>query len=199
MIFNLKFLELINKQIRRKKSVVKEELITEEIDDSNVNKDEVGSFWKHSAENTKSYILENLMLANANGTLDEKFHYLHSSGMEGFAIDLKNRGDSFQYWRMVQRALLERLQIIRYVKQYAGIESSKQEDELSANYKYYLKPSYKLNKSLPMNQLYGNISLELILKNDVPFRFKFLSNTYSDRNYKEPMPFEDLIKYLCKA
>jgi len=47
-----------------------------------------------------------------------------------------------------------------------------------------------------MNQLYGNVSIELVLQNSQVFRFIFRTNYYSDRNYEEVKDFNDLLHLM---
>ena len=48
----------------------------------------------------------------------------------------------------------------------------------------------------PIDQRYGNISLELILYNDKPHYLKLMASVYSDRLYSEPESFSDLVELL---
>jgi hypothetical protein len=60
--------------------------------------------------------------------------------------------------------------------------------------KYYLKPP--ISHEIPIDQIYGNVIIELTLKNNLPFKFKVIVNVYSDRLYSEARNFEDLISFL---
>ena len=59
---------------------------------------------------------------------------------------------------------------------------------------YYLKPPIQMEP--PIDQRYGNISLELILHNDKPHYLKLMASVYSDRLYSEPESFSDLVELL---
>lgn len=55
--------------------------------------------------------------------------------------------------------------------------------------RHYLKPVPSLNDGEPMNQLYGNLMLELIVRNQKPFLLKVMASLYAGRQYREPLPF----------
>lgn len=62
--------------------------------------------------------------------------------------------------------------------------------------RHYLKPALKnLNQAgFPLNQLYGNILIELTKINDRPTHLKFQTNHYNDSKYKRALPFDDLME-----
>jgi len=66
--------------------------------------------------------------------------------------------------------------------------------DVKAIEKYYLKPP--VSATIPIDQLFGNVILELNYKNNNPSRFKMIANIYSDRLYNEARTFEDLITLL---
>ncbi len=70
-------------------------------------------------------------------------------------------------------------------------ESGKKVEKLE---KYHLKPP--ISSEVPIDQLYGNIIIELFHKNNIPDRIRLMANVYSDRLYKEPKNFGDLINVL---
>ncbi len=60
--------------------------------------------------------------------------------------------------------------------------------------KYYLKPP--LQVKAPIDQLYGNIALELHYLNDTPNYLKLTASIYSDRAYKPHQDFDDLVEKI---
>jgi len=60
--------------------------------------------------------------------------------------------------------------------------------------RYYLKP--RLPDTNPIDQMYGNIHLELLKQDKNETRLKFLVTVYSDRNYTIPRDFSDLMSLL---
>ena len=58
----------------------------------------------------------------------------------------------------------------------------------------YLKPKPAFVE--PIEQLYGNIHIEVIYIDDEPYRLKLVANTYSDRKYTSPLGFEELVEKI---
>ncbi len=64
--------------------------------------------------------------------------------------------------------------------------------------RYYLKPKLSHEDfTSKRKQIYGNILLELHSKDEQPQYLKLLVTTFTDANYHNALPFEDLIEHLC--
>ncbi len=113
------------------------------------------------------------------------FHIINSPGIRGIAKDIE-KDESIEKWTSFLSFICEKHKQIGYVL--------KVQDEKDKNGKihsrYYLKPSIKLQMQNPAEQLYGNVTLELISKNNNPLRIKCQTTYYSDRNFKEVRPFK---------
>jgi len=59
---------------------------------------------------------------------------------------------------------------------------------------YHLKPS--VSNKIPVNQMYGNVEIEVLKHNQEEKRLKFLVSVYSDRKYTEPWEINDLMYFL---
>lgn len=63
--------------------------------------------------------------------------------------------------------------------------------------RHYLKPRFTWPfEGERVNQLYGNITIELLLHNDLPLQIKFVCQPYSDHKYASPLSFRDLTAML---
>ncbi|MGD1839787.1 MAG: hypothetical protein ACFB0B_02665 [Thermonemataceae bacterium] len=63
--------------------------------------------------------------------------------------------------------------------------------------KYYLKPPLKSEQlTPPIDQLYGNISIEHTWVDNQPSYIKYVATLYTDRLYKKALPFDQLIHQL---
>ncbi|MBK6265928.1 hypothetical protein JKA74_12870 [Marivirga sp. S37H4] len=60
--------------------------------------------------------------------------------------------------------------------------------------KYYLKPPLQVKP--PIDQLYGNIAIELHLLNDTPNYLKITASIYSDRAYKSHLDFDEMVEKI---
>ena len=64
--------------------------------------------------------------------------------------------------------------------------------------RHYLKPKHSLLASEKINQEFGNISILLILKNNIPFQLKFSATAYPDRTFAQSKPFDDLMELIAQ-
>jgi hypothetical protein len=60
--------------------------------------------------------------------------------------------------------------------------------------KYYLKPPR--SSSMPKDQLYGNVIIELLKHDQEEIRLQFLVNIYSDRLYSRARDFSELLSVI---
>ena len=60
--------------------------------------------------------------------------------------------------------------------------------------KYYLKPPR--STSIPKDQMYGNVVLELLKHDHEEIRLHFLVNVYSDRLYSRAREFSELLSVI---
>ncbi len=196
MIFNLKFLEKLTQQISKRNKSQKKKLISEEIKDIQLSEADYVILSKQLYSDFSQYIIENTQnVVRASGTNDQ-FHYIKSNGVEGIAIDLGRSKFTELQWSIYLQSRVNKLKELRYIKQYAAAETIQQNSDISTDYLHYYKPSFRLSKSLPAEQLYGNITIQLSFLNDQAHRFLIKANTYSDRNYKSPQSFIDLLEQL---
>ena len=66
--------------------------------------------------------------------------------------------------------------------------------------RHYLKPSLNFKKSTDekFNQGYGNIKIELELRNDTIYNLRFSATTYQDHNFNEASDFKELMGIVLK-
>lgn len=62
--------------------------------------------------------------------------------------------------------------------------------------RYYLKPELGASFEPPIDQIFGNVHLELISINDEASYLKVMAHVYQDRNYQEARPFDGLVAEL---
>ena len=63
--------------------------------------------------------------------------------------------------------------------------------------RHYLKPSLKLkSQDQKANQGFGNINIELLLRNDKVVNLKFSATSYRDHQFEEADDFNELMKLI---
>lgn len=173
-------------------------LLNEPIDDSLISEEDIRNTMEVFGFQLFTDINSNYIsfIDNQNQT---DFHFIKQNGINGFAIDCFSYDLSVKEWRHLQIFCLQKIKNLQYIMHVNKVNSKSQQKHLITTYKYYLKPSLKLMMDIPSEQLYGNISLELVLQNSKPFRFLLHANYYSDRNYKKEKTFKDLLAYLDQS
>ena len=71
-------------------------------------------------------------------------------------------------------------------------------ESLNTQESFYLKPSLKYRRTLPYQQLFGNVSIEHQQKEEHTVLVKVLVNTYSDQSYAAPYHYEDFLTELFR-
>ncbi len=89
-----------------------------------------------------------------------------------------------------------KMKIVEMDYRQAGSDKKVQsvEDYVLTIEKYYLKPPMQVEP--PIDQLYGNIALELHYFNDIPNYLKLTASIYSDRMYKPHLDFAEMVERL---
>jgi len=67
-------------------------------------------------------------------------------------------------------------------------------------HRHYLKPSFKYGRKegKKVNQRFGNITIEVLLRNDKVHNLKFSATSYSDHKYQEADDFDELMQEVLK-
>jgi len=66
--------------------------------------------------------------------------------------------------------------------------------------RHYLKPSLKLKVAgEKAGQAYGNINIELLLRNEKAVNLKFSATSYRDHQFKEASDFDELMRKILST
>lgn len=97
-------------------------------------------------------------------------------------------------YKMLLEYFKKQILSIGYRQSGSNRKVTAEQDRVITKEFYYLKPPIQMEP--PINQRYGNISLELILYDEKPHYLKLMASVYSDRLYSEPENFSDLVEKL---
>jgi hypothetical protein len=121
-------------------------------------------------------------------------------GAIGLTLKLPDQTD-IKYYRFVLDCLREQVLTLQYSLYSSSVEEKSGANEMKQFFeRHYLKPNI-VNTSYPVNQLYGNIMLELEFEPDQVKYLKVMSTYHTGYNYIPPLGFDDLVRYLfsCKS
>lgn len=116
------------------------------------------------------------------------------NGIEGLYIrDNKLMSkDEFHY---LIDFLKENVLNLNYRMYHAITDSREERGMIRTREEYYFKPAI-MNMEYPLEQEYGNITLELNLINEKVQFLKIAATTYAGFNYSDPKPFHELVTNL---
>ncbi len=132
-----------------------------------------------------------------NGFSDP-IQYMDKDNSKGFVILLSRLKDEYTLndFRCLQHKISQQLVSYRYIVKLSDIRSTHIANQLQRTYRYYHKPSLKIQQSMPANQLFGNITTELILRDDQPYLLRVMAHKYSDRNFQDAEGLDKMIEVV---
>jgi hypothetical protein len=154
--------------------------------------------WKTSAE--ADTLLKNLYTNYLNGEPATTAHMgikLHiSPGADGFSIyDLKE--NSIDTYRFLMDHLKEKTIGLAYQPYSSTWEQKTRMGQTIALERHYLKPAVRSTET-PMDQLFGNILIELEMTGAKAKNLKLLATHYTGYDYKPAGSFDELIRNLLQ-
>ena len=134
-----------------------------------------------------------------NESVDLSFEFWKKPSSKGFTIfsrdDLVIEKSEFLFF---QFDLFQRFYHENYRLNLADIQSQQKAEWIESVRRIYLKPSMFLRSGTKAHQLYGNLHLEYIERNDRPFMFRLLANSYRDQNFYQEKDFKELMTLITK-
>jgi hypothetical protein len=140
-------------------------------------------------------LLQQQQLAHSNGHSNQAFQLYQSPQSNGFYFNAAT-GFSTEEFRFVLDLFQERTEALGYRKQLAERRYSVKPNGVHCLERCYLKPELSSGIEPPIDQIFGNVHLELVLLNDEASYLKVMAHVYNDRNYLKARPFADFAERL---
>ena len=128
----------------------------------------------------------------------KEISFLNTTSKKGFVLYL-NRGKRFDRPEYIMDAIWNRIKKLGYVNYVSDKKSYNTGPYIESSQRHYLKPPLDFSPGNKLNQLYGNVCIELILRNDRPQYLKFSATTYQDHMFQDAYEFSTLIQELCQG
>lgn len=154
--------------------------------------------WIHSEAATSlfSLIYRNYHFKRTQINESPEVHLFTSSYANGFAISYEAPLDLSSF-SLLFLGLSRRFLALGYQQVSLDRKLEEINEQVKQTEKFYFKPPLQMpQEGEPITQLYGNISLEKVSINNTPSYIKLLAAIYSDRNYQEAKPFDELMDKL---
>jgi len=136
--------------------------------------------------------------------IDKAIGFLNTPSSKGFVIYFNKTSYTRQDALFLGDWLKEKVQAINlYRTQVSDTKSYSYKGEVEQLDRHYLKPKPNFKKGGPIEkdhfiQKYGNILIETILRNDMPYQLKFSATVYNDRLFKKAEDFDDLWQIIMQ-
>lgn len=175
---------------------IKEVLVREMIQRNQIFKRDYQK-WKSRdmQEGIIEHVGENRMLRIANPEANVNYYRYTHHLSNGFYFHGEEPWTSNDYQFFIQH-IIELLEAEEYHLKNATKEVVEENGQLKTVEHFYLKPKLKFRHERPYQQLFGNIEIEHRMLEDRTNLVKLMAHVYHDRNFLEPLSFEDLMQKI---
>lgn len=154
--------------------------------------------WKSSAlpNDLLQEIAESIRLKQEGIIKTPGVHQFTGEYSNGIAVTYDPEIDKMHF-QFLFDYLAEKVKELGYRTSISDLIVSEKKSYIESKEKHYLK--IKPADKTPIDQKYGNITIEFISIDEVPSFIRLMAHAYNDRLYKKPENFEDLAKYLLSS
>ncbi len=135
---------------------------------------------------------------NKSGNKKDHLQFVKTKGLSGFIIFFNQTNytqeETIAFFDSLKAKILEE-NYVSYVSDSRAFVKDGNKEEVQ---RHYLKPSLRKSTEKLLPQLFGNINIELVLKNNKTQYLKFVATHYKDHLFQEVVPFEQLINFITK-
>ena len=127
---------------------------------------------------------------------DKAIDFLNTPSSKGFVIHLYKTEYNERDVTFLFDFLKEKILALEYRTQISDRREFNRTDWVEKIERHYLKPKPDFLKTEKFNQGFGNITVELLFRNDKPHQLKFRATIYKDHLFKEAETFQSLMKSI---
>ena len=136
------------------------------------------------------------MYQSTPASVDQSLTFLNTPSSKGFAIHFPQTDYSRQDASHLLDLLKQKVLALDYRPQHSDSRTWSEKDWAQTVERHYLKPRQSWAEGQKIDQRYGNITIELTLRNDQPHLLTFRATSYSDRLYADAADFHELMQSL---
>lgn len=133
----------------------------------------------------------------SGGPMDAAFEFYHTPMSKGFVL-FQRKNYRLNQWdyKFFQYYISNLLKENNYILNLADHRSHSKGSWIEKITRFYHKPAAKMRRAPLAAQLFGNVSIEFIMRDDHPYMLRLIANSYQDQNFAPPQPFSELIKLI---
>ncbi|PHN05563.1 hypothetical protein [Flavilitoribacter nigricans] len=130
--------------------------------------------------------------------IDEAMDFLDTPSSKGFVIHFYKTNYNRQEVTHFFDFLKEQIKGLNYKVQISDTRTYNRKDWVETVERHYLKPRPQFEKGVKIDQRFGNITIELVLRNDRVYQLKLQATSYRDHLYEEAEEFRDLMQAILR-
>ncbi len=128
--------------------------------------------------------------------VDPAVTFLQSGSSNGFALHLDlldfTRQDASHFLDLLREKML----VMTYRPQLSNVRTWSEKDWVQAVERHFLQPKKIWEEGKVTDQFFGNVTIELTLRNDRPHLLTFRATAYADRLYAPARNFHELMQAI---
>ncbi|HMQ49811.1 MAG TPA: hypothetical protein PKA00_20355 [Saprospiraceae bacterium] len=128
--------------------------------------------------------------------IDEALDFLHTPSSKGFVIHLHKTRYNLRDMRHFLDFLKEQVLAAGYRTQISDLRTYQRTHWVETIERHYLKPRSLKSDDNTLSQGYGNIMIELELRNDQVHYLRFRTTAYQDRLFEKARDFRELMQVI---
>lgn len=126
--------------------------------------------------------------------IDEALDFLDTPSSKGFVIHFYQTGYSRRDVTHFFDYLKERVRQLGYRTQISDSRTYHRVGWVETIQRHYLKPRPDFSAGEKMSQAYGNVMIEMELRNEQVHNLRFRATSYQDRTFHEALDFRELMQ-----
>jgi hypothetical protein len=130
--------------------------------------------------------------------VDKSIGFLNTPSSKGFLIYFHQTNYTRREATHLFDYFKERVKVLNYRTQLSDTRTFNRRDWVETIEKHYLKPRLQFVEGEKQDQQFGNIMIELELRNDQVHNLRLRATSYRDHNYQEAKDFAGLMKHLLE-
>ncbi|MEM9991106.1 MAG: hypothetical protein AAF738_05040 [Bacteroidota bacterium] len=127
----------------------------------------------------------------------EGLDFLSTPSSSGFMLYFYktqySRRDAVHFFDHLKKSIQQQL---NYRSQISDVRTYNRANWVETTQRHYLKPRIHFEADAPFDQQFGNILIELVLRNEQPHQLKFQTTAYHDMKFKKVNTFKNLMELL---
>ena len=129
--------------------------------------------------------------------VDQSISFLNTPSSKGFVILFNRTNYNLEEITFLFDLLKEKVLALPYRTYVSDYRTYMKNDKVETVQRHYLKPSLKLKVAgEKAGQAYGNITIELLLRNKKVVNLKFSATSYRDHQFKDASDFDELMRKI---